>query len=224
MRRPRALDLFCGGGGAAVGLHRAGFDVVGVDIRSQPHYPFSFIHADAMTFPLDGFDFIWASPPCQAFSTATRDKAKHADLVDPIRQRLAATGALTCIENVPGAPLVNPIMLCGAMFGLGVLRHRLFELSWFVMQPGHPDHGGSVLTGQYVTVAGNSSGVGSYTMRRREELGLPRILETDRGIARRKVAMGIDWLPGRALSQAIPPAYSEWIGHRALEQLHRGSR
>lgn len=202
-----------------MGLYRAGFDVTGVDIAPQPQYPFSFVQADALAFPLEGFDFIWASPPCQAHSTVTRDKSKHADLIPETRARLAATSALYVIENVLGAPIENAVMLCGAMFGLGVLRHRLFELSWFEMQPGHPDHRGSVTTGQYMTVTGNSSGVASWTMRRREELGLPRILDSDRGLARRRVAMGIDWMGVKPLSQAIPPAYAKWIGRRALEAM-----
>ena len=116
---PRALDLFCCAGGASEGLRRAGFEVVGVDIEPQPHYPFEFHQADALTFPLDGFDFIWASPPCQAYTLCQRiQKNEHPDLVAPIRERLHANGAPYCIENVPGAPLVEPIELCGTMFGL----------------------------------------------------------------------------------------------------------
>src|SRR3990167_5832997 len=132
----RLLDLFCGAGGAAMGYHRAGFDVVGVDINPQPRYPFEFHQADALTFPLDGFDAIHASPPCQAY-TAMRRLGKNAgsnapELVDPIRSRLVGSGVPWVMENVVGSPLLNPLMLCGSSFGLGVQRHRLFEGSHLV--------------------------------------------------------------------------------------------
>ena len=140
--RPKALDLFCCAGGASMGLHRAGFNVVGVDIDPQPRYPFEFYQADAVTFPLDGFDFIWASPPCQRFcALATReDLSGYPDLVDPIRQRLTAAGVPWCIENVVGAPIRKDLILCGAMFGLRSYRHRHFELNFGVPQPDHPKH------------------------------------------------------------------------------------
>jgi DNA (cytosine-5)-methyltransferase 1 len=204
-----------------MGLHQAGFTVTGVDIKPQPEYPFTFHQADALTFPLHGYDFIWASPPCQAHSTATRDKSKHVDLIPETRARLEASGAVWVIENVLGAPLRDPIMLCGAMFGLGVLRHRLFETSFFMLQPGHPDHRGSVATGEYVTVAGNSSGIPTWTSRRREELGLPRYFKGEGSIATRRKAMGIDWMKNRTLTQAIPPAYSKFIGERAMKLLRK---
>jgi hypothetical protein len=127
--RPRALDLFCGAGGASMGLHRAGFEVVGVDACPQPEYPFAFVQADALTFPLDGFAFVWASPPCQAF-TAYKRRTDHVrprrNLIPAVRARLAAAGVPYVIENVVGAPLRVPVMLCGSMFGLDVQRHRLF--------------------------------------------------------------------------------------------------
>jgi len=142
----RALDLFSGAGGASVGLHRAGFDVTGVDIKPMPEYPrkpgFTFIQADALTFPLDGFDFVWASPKCQRWSQATRQSGnpdEHPDQLGPIRERLRATGVPYIIENVLNAPLIDPIMLCGAMFGLGVIRHRLFECSFPVLAPPSPE-------------------------------------------------------------------------------------
>src|SRR5690348_15884104 len=106
--RPRLLDLFCGAGGASEGYHQAGIEVTGVDIRPQPHYPFTFIQADALTFPLGGFDAIHASPPCQAFSQITcarGDPSAHPDLLTPIRERLAGQSAPSVIEYVPGAPL-----------------------------------------------------------------------------------------------------------------------
>ena len=121
MRRRRLLDLFCGAGGAAVGYHRAGFDVVGVDIEPQPRYPFEFHQADAMTFPLDGFDVIHASPPCQAYTDLRRARAASTALIEPVRER-SRFGVPYVIENVEGAPLLDPIVLCGTMFpGLRVL-------------------------------------------------------------------------------------------------------
>ena len=145
--RPRALDLFCCAGGAGMGLHRAGFDVVGVDIAPRPRYPFRFVMADALTFPLDGFDFIWASPPCQ-FATAMRHapNAKgpdgHPNLSPAVRARLQSARTLWCIENVEEAKghLRNPVTLCGSMFGLGaqgcqLRRHRLFETNFPLPQP-----------------------------------------------------------------------------------------
>lgn len=133
MSKYRALDLFCCAGGAGMGLHRAGFEVVGVDIENKTRYPFEFHQADALTFPLDGFDFIWASPPCQAFTYANNidAKGKHLNLIPPIRARLAASGAVTCIENVPGAPIRADLVLDGTMFPeLRVIRRRHFELNF----------------------------------------------------------------------------------------------
>src|SRR5258708_28352590 len=130
--RMKVLDLFCGAGGAAMGLPRAWPDaeILGVDIVPQPRYPFKFVQADAMTFPLEGYDFIWASPPCQAFSKTRRITGKeYPDLIDPIRQRFP-TRIPYVIENVTGAPLFAPVMLCGTMFGLKVIRHRNFETNF----------------------------------------------------------------------------------------------
>jgi hypothetical protein len=143
----RLLDLFCGAGGAGVGYHRAGFEVVGVDIEPQPNFPFEFVQADAMTYPLDGFDAIHASPPCQAYSLASGyqgkgARAKYPELVGPTRDLLVQTGLPWVIENVPNAPIRKDLLLCGEMFGLRLHRHRIFELGgrFAMMQHPHSPH------------------------------------------------------------------------------------
>jgi DNA (cytosine-5)-methyltransferase 1 len=140
--KPRLVDLFCGAGGAAMGYHQIGFDVVGVDLKPQPHYPFEFHRWDALMFPLAGFDAAPASPPCQAFSDLQKqNKREYPELIAPIRERLRSSGLPYVIENVEGAPLIDPVMLCGTMFpGLRVLRHRLFETNFPIDQPAHPRH------------------------------------------------------------------------------------
>ncbi len=209
---PLLLDLFCGAGGCSMGYHRAGFDVVGVDVNPQPHYPFKFIQADAMTFPLDGFDVIHASPPCQKYSVICKGMGTtdgRPDLVAATRSRLETSGVPWVIENVEGAPLRFPLLLCGSMFGLQtseglwLRRHRLFESSMMFLGPQccHP-------RGMSIGVYGN--GTNSW---HREKLG--RNITTDE----QREAMGIDWMPRKWLSQAIPPAYTEWIGRRIIESL-----
>ena len=202
---PRLLDLFCGAGGAAVGYHRAGFTVVGVDLEPQPNFPFEFIRADAMTYPLDGFDAIHASPPCKAFS-AYRRKGHgvgdgYPDLIAATRARLEGSGVPWVIENVPGSPLHSPEILCGSMFGLAVRRHRLFEAPFSILAPSCAHH----------LQRGDFPQATNRTNRRRTcEIGVWRIpLEVQRR------AMGIGWMTVAELSQAIPPAYTEFIG-RAL--------
>ena len=143
MNKPKKiLDLFCGAGGASMGLRRAfpEAEVTGVDINPQSRYPFKFIQADALDFSLDGYDFVWASPPCQAHSRLRGIDGKYyADFIQPIRIRFnteIADGIPKVIENVVGAPLIDPIMLCGSMFpGLRVWRHRIFEINFPVAQP-----------------------------------------------------------------------------------------
>jgi len=198
--KPRLLDLFCGAGGAAVGYYRAGFEVIGVDIKPHPHYPFEFHQADALTYSLKGFDAFHASPPCQGYS---RTKSLHPHIVDypllldDVRRMLTSTYKPLVIENVIGAPFEHWIMLCGAMFGLRTYRHRRFETSFLMMQPEHPKHTERVLNGGYdpewkgyycVTGGGNAP------------------------VAVMKKAMGIDWMTRKELTQAIPPAYTEYIG------------
>jgi DNA (cytosine-5)-methyltransferase 1 len=229
--RPRLLDLFCGAGGAGMGYHRAGFDVVGVDINPQPRYPFEFHQADAMTWPLDGYDAIHASPPCQAYTSmrnAPNTKRGHPDLVAPIRQRLTAAGVPWVIENVPGSPIdVRPpdlfgypgaIMLCGSMFGLGtdiyqLRRHRWFEASCLLDQPSC-QHDRPVL-GVY----------GGHARDRRRTIGLYGNFQGREkcGIADARAVMGINWMTSAEISQAIPPAYTEFIGHALLDVLERAA-
>ena len=239
--RPRLLDLFCGAGGAAVGYHRAGFDVVGVDIKPQPHYPFEFHQGDALTFPLDGFDVIHASPPCQAY-TLMRHMGKRAgesapDLVAATRARLVGSGVTWIIENVVGSPLVNPLRLCGSSFGLGVRRHRLFESSHLIM--GAPcDHDPARWP---AAVWGD--GRPSRQEARREHRGpiavygdhpedsaIHRADNDGPGLTRRaatlavaQTAMGIEWMEWDEITQAIPPAYTEWIGRQLLAVIERAA-
>lgn len=213
----RALDLFCCAGGASMGLHRAGFEVVGVDIAPQKNYPFEFHQADALTFPLDGFDFIWASPPCQGYSphvssrsskwvpTKGKDEPK---LIPIVRERLSRTGVPWVIENVVGAELNATLKLCGTMFGLPIARHRLFEGNFLILEPAHP----------------KCSGVAK---RYAESRGWEYRDMTVTGKGRRKGTserwseiMGIDWpMAQHELSEAIPPAYSEFIGRAVIAYL-----
>lgn len=211
----RILDLFCGAGGASMGYHRAFPDaeIAGVDISPQPRYPFTFVQADALDFPVDGYDLIHASPPCQRFSDLAHRNGNGADwpdLIGPVRQLLGTSSAAwTVIENVEGAPLHDPVTLCGTMFGLRVLRHRLFECNFDATAPAHPTHP-LVFThdrrkAHYGRLDQNTSfvqvtGGGNAT------------------VANKRSAMGIDWMNGQELNEAIPPAYTEWIGRRILQQ------
>ena len=223
--RPRLLDLFCGAGGAAMGYHRAGFDVVGVDIWPQPRYPFTFVQADALTYPLDGFDAIHASPPCQAYSAGRTlwngrlPDDRHPDLIAPVRARLRAAGVPYAIENVERSPLLNAVRLCGTSFGLAVKRHRLFECSFPVMVPPCDDH-------ERFTVSLFGGGALSRTPRggaARQQDGWPNQHPMRRRVHVAhelvKVAMGIDWMTRDELSEAIPPAYTQHIGHYLLRAL-----
>jgi DNA (cytosine-5)-methyltransferase 1 len=222
MARPRLLDLFCGAGGSAVGYFRAGFDVVGIDITPQKHYPFEFRQADALEYlAVHGreFDAIHASPPCQRYSHAAftkMNRERHPDLVGVTRLVLSRIGLPWVIENVFGAPLRRgSIMLCGLMFGLKVLRHRWFEMSDPpAIVPEHPSHRG-ILIGRngFCCVCGHGGGV-SGRMRaqfRRQPDGVFR--DTKKHW---QVAMGIDWMTRNELAQAVPPAYSEFIGNQLI--------
>lgn len=209
MSRPLCLDMFCGGGGAGMGYYRAGYDVVGCDLNDQPDYPFPFVRADALAPPFDlsRFDLIHASPPCQAYSRAGHlTKAQggtqsDVDLVGATRAMLKASGVPYVIENVPGAPVDGVVRLCGSSFGLKVRRHRLFECSFFLMSPPceHDVQGRPV--GVYHRMADE----------------IPRGGRTARTLDEGAEAMGIDWLPWDTLKEAIPPAYTEYIGRQFLQ-------
>lgn len=202
---PRIADLFCGAGGAGMGLHRAGFEVIGFDIAPQPRYPFEFHQQDTLTVDLSGFDAVWASPPCQLHTMAgqqwRRAGVEYPDLIEPTRRRLMATGKPYIIENVPRAPLVSPIILNGAMFGMRIRRTRLFECSFdppFFLIP--------------------REGKSSFRMDR-----IPTDIITPvghfSGVAMAQNEMGIDWMTRKELSQAIPPAYSEFLGLQLMRVL-----
>jgi DNA (cytosine-5)-methyltransferase 1 len=210
----RLLDLFCGAGGAAMGYHRAGFDeIVGVDIKPQPRYPFTFVQGDALEYAREHgreFDAIHASPPCQKYSWSAKRwrDVERADLVEATRDVLRAIGKPFVIENVIGAPVLRQSVLCGTMFGLKVLRHRLFESDGLLFTPFHPEHGGTVGNGDFVTVAGHGGN-------NRKGCG---------GRRHKQQAMGIDWMNDHELNEAIPPAYTEYayteyIGKQLLRQL-----
>lgn len=212
MTRPLALDLFCKAGGASMGLHRAGFNVVGVDIEPQPRYPFEFICADALTVSLEGYDFIWASPPCQDYSSLKGFSSKaRGKLIPDIRARLMATGCPYAIENVVGADLIAPIKLCGSMFGLGVWRHRLFEMSHPPILVPACRHD---LVREPVDVTGTG---GPFTGTRKKPGG--GISRKPRNLEHAKAVMGIDWMTRSELSQAIPPAFAEFIGRAAIAHI-----
>ncbi|MFJ9851830.1 SAM-dependent methyltransferase [Streptomyces sp. NPDC101150] len=213
IRRPRplkVLDLFCCQGGAGMGYFRAGMDVTGVDITAQTRYPLAFHQTDALAFLAEfgpGFDFIHASPPCQHDSDCQRLQGNtHPDLIAPTRDALQATGRPWVIENVRGAlpKLRQPVMLCGAMFGLKTYRHRYFETGggFTLTPPQHAAHtapqakmGRPVPDGHFGQYVGNFSGV---------------------PLARR--VMDVPWMNRDGIRECIPPAYTEYIGRAFLAQ------
>ena len=200
--RPKLLDLFCGAGGASMGYHRAGFEVEGVDIKPQPHYPFKFYQADALEFPLDGYDAYHASPPCQANTVLFPDTLHqkdygHRDCIPETRFRLEATSKPWVIENVPNADMNTVIILCGTMFGLKVFRHRLFESNILLLQTPHQKH------------EGKTAGKGRTPKNDNDYWTITGHLGNLKGAGK---AMGIDWMTMPELVQAIPPAYTEYIG------------
>jgi DNA (cytosine-5)-methyltransferase 1 len=198
--RPRLLDLFCGAGGAATGYHRAGFDVVGVDIRPQPRYPFEVHQGDALEFLAEHgheFDAIHASPTCQTRAAVTAwrgSRQNHPDTLTPTLEALRRLCAPWVVENVPEAALdgtLRPdLFLCGTMFGLRIQRHRVFELSWHPLQLTQP--------------------CGSH------RLVQPFLHKDERAFAD---AMGCTWMSVKEARQAIPPAYTEYIGAQLIAHL-----
>lgn len=213
MNRPRMIDAFSGAGGCSVGYHRAGFDVVGVDKDPKvgKHYPFEFHAGDALEFIAEHgheFDAVHASPPCQRYSQSAQSQRnagkEYPDLVGPTRAALIAVGRPWVIENVPGAPIRPDYKLCGCHFDLKLRRERWFEVSWpqahLIPPCHHPE--------PVVSVVGH--GTPTWV---REKLGY------NPTIADYRAAMGIDWMNRNELSQAIPPAYTQFIGEQLLEHL-----
>ncbi len=201
-KRPVLLDLFSGAGGAALGYYLAGFRIVGIDNRPQPHYPFEFYQADALTFPLEGYDAYHASPPCQSYSISqymqgVKGAGKY---IDDTRLALKETAKPFVIENVLGAPLENPIELSGMSFGLKIIRRRLFELSGFdILLIPAPHQVKNYRAEGYLPYHHGTSVKRGH---------LPNIWTKPR----LEKAMQIDWMDIRELTQAIPPAYTEYIG------------
>lgn len=213
----RLLDLFCGAGGCSMGYQRAGFEVVGVDIEPQPHYSYTFVQADALTYPLDGFDVIHASPVCKSYTYCNLSpKERHPKLIGDVRRRLKAAGKPYIIENVYGAKhdLLASLLLCGTMFGLPMERHRLFEIGntdLFILPPGPCNHKIA-----HISVVGHSVW-DSWKEGTRRKDGRPRPDSVPVEIGHK--AMGINWMNKEELAQAIPPVYTEWIGRQLLAYL-----
>jgi DNA (cytosine-5)-methyltransferase 1 len=206
----RILDLYCGAGGAAKGYSLAGFEVVGVDHLPQPNYPFRLIQSDALEtlqsllkIGVDYYDAIHASPPCQAFSAYRRARpGDYESLIEPTRELLKETGLPYVIENVPGAPLIEPIQLCGTSFPhLEIRRHRLFECSFPI--EGLACNHGRLTERKY---PGSSNRPNGRTVCNIGEWRVP--------LDQQKVATDIDWMTREELAQSIPPAYTEYIGTR----------
>jgi len=221
-RKPRLLDLFCGAGGAGVGYARAGFEVVGVDIAAQPRYPFEFIRSDALALDpafVASFDAIHASPPCQSYSDLAK-RNNNADawprLIDPTRDLLNASGKPWVIENVEGAPLLNPVVLCGTMFpGLRVLRHRLFEANFEIIPPPHKKHPKVHTFDKRKSHYGKTDDMRDF------------VQVTGGGncsIAAARDAMGINWMNKGEINESIPPAYTEFVGKELLRHMASASK
>jgi DNA (cytosine-5)-methyltransferase 1 len=227
MLKPRLLDLFCGAGGASMGYHRAGFEVVGVDIKPQKNYPFEFHMEDALEYPLDGFDVVHASPPCQVYSRLKHlSGGQHKGFIQCIRERLSENKKPYIIENVIGAPLINPVMLCGSMFGLKtecgaqLLRHRLFEINPILILTPQCHHSGGRTISVYGDKARDTAAEKRHYLKPKEWRGGPpaNILFT---LEDAREAMGCSWMSFKELSQAIPPAYTEYIGRQLIEYLNK---
>jgi DNA (cytosine-5)-methyltransferase 1 len=217
VKKPILLDTFCKAGGCTKGYQRAGFYVVGVDIEPQPNYcGDEFYQADAIEFIEKRgkeFDVIHASPPCQGYSSMryvnTRSPIDHPLLIDPVRNALLQTRKPYVIENVVGAPLQHPLLLCGSVFGLKVRRHRLFEMNFFMLKPNCQHKPGEV------AVYGDHP-EDAYVSGKRAKPGYVRRAEN---LEAAHAAMGIDWMTWREITQAIPPAYTEFIGNQLMNVL-----
>ncbi len=205
----RLLDLFCGAGGAGMGYHKAGFEVVGVDIIPQPLYPFEFHQADALTYPLDGFDAIHASPPCQGYSIGALNsgsvKAKSPRLIRQVRSRLQSQSVPWVIENVKGARSEmretpeGYFVLCGLMFSNDMpVRHRLFESNPFIWSPAHPK------------CRGHNKRLAARLGVDRRSVEVATVHDEDFELWR--VLMDMPWADAAGMSLAVPPVYTEWIG------------
>jgi DNA (cytosine-5)-methyltransferase 1 len=203
MARPRLLDLGCKAGGASYGYWLAGYEPVGVDIKPQPRYPFEFIQADMMTIDLEPYDLIHASPPCQDHTRQYVPRTHGTGwMVGAIRERLKASGTPWVLENVPGAPMQPNLILCGCVVGLADLeRERWFETSPAVFELRPPCHHERPV----ISITGNGTPTGTWRVYGSVSL------------ARAREVMGIGWMTRRELSQAIPPAYTEYIGGLLLE-------
>lgn len=207
MKRPKGLDLCCKAGGCSRGYADAGFDMTGVDIEPQPHYPYQFVQADLFEYLAKHgheYDLIHVSPPCQGYSqlAAMHPGREYPKLIEPVRTALQATGKPYVIENVERAPL-SGVILCGSMFGLRIergylRRHRRFETSFFVPQPPHMHYGSAV------GVYGHGGHSGKHRMCNKAEAA---------------EIMRIDWMNRDELAQAIPPAYTSFIGDWAMRAL-----
>jgi len=223
----RLLDLFCGAGGAAMGYHRAGFEVVGVDIKPQPHYPFEFHQGDATTWPLDGFDAIHASPPCQGYSRMRHlpwlAGKEYPMLLATTWSRLEASGVPWVIENVEDAPMPYSVVLCGWTLGLPLYRHRRFGASFLMWQLPHRRHEHVIAHGRRNVSQRRQAGSGTMGVlpSRTQKAGLPVSIQGHSGppVQVAREAMGIDWMTRDELTQAIPPAYTQWIGERLAEHI-----
>lgn len=217
----RVLDLFCGAGGAAMGLHRAWPDaeIVGVDIKPQPRYPFKFVQDDAIRYRLKGFDFIWASPPCQKYCALNTmpNRREHPDLVGILRQKLRRSHKSWVMENVFGAPLRFPLLLCGSFFGLranngyALRRHRWFESSSLILN-GYQCRHSQKTVGVYGGKARDIALEKRHYAQDKATRGKPNGVVLSKKTAFE--AMGIDWMTMDELSEAIPPAYSEYIARQ----------
>jgi len=206
----KLLDLFCGAGGASMGYARAGFEVTGIDLKHGKRYPFTYIRGNVLEYLnvdfLSQFDVIAASPPCQTFSAtkhlrnAQGKSTSKVNMIPEVREAIMASGKPYVIENVPNAPLINPIQLCGSGFGLKVRRHRLFESNY-------------PLLGNTCNHKQQGKPVGIYGSMRDE---IPNGGHTAKTMAQANEAMGIDWMIWGELVESIPPAYTEFIGRQLL--------